>query len=147
MYAARLPGVDRDIAIRVVPEALANEPGFVRSFDADALRVAALRHQGVVPLHDWWREPGAAYVVMRRMRGGTLRDRLQRGPLRGGDTAALVARVGAALVTAADAGIAHGRVVAESILFDEDGNAYLADFPLGTGGARVPGDDAGTWRW
>jgi DNA-binding SARP family transcriptional activator/WD40 repeat protein len=141
VYAARLPGVDRDIAIRVVPEALANDPGFVRSFDADARRMAALRHPAVVSVYDWWREPGAAYVVMRRMRGGTLHDRVQRGALAGGEVAALVARVGAALVAAAEAGIAHGRVVAESVLFDETGNAYLADFPLGTGGARVPGED------
>jgi len=141
VYAARLPGVDRDIAVRVVPEALANDPGFVRSFDADARRVAALRDPAVVPLYDWWREPGAAYVVMRRMRGGTLRDRVQRGPVPGGEVAVLVARVGAALGAAAEAGLAHGRVVAESVLFDEVGDAYLADFPLGTGGARVPGDD------
>jgi WD40 repeat protein/DNA-binding SARP family transcriptional activator len=141
VYTARLPGVDRDIAIRVVPEDLANDPGFVRSFDADARRVAALRHPAVVPLYDWWREPGAAYVVMRRMRGGTLRDRVQVGPVAAREVAALVARVGAALVAAAEAGIAHGRVVAESILFDEGGHAYLADFPLGTGGARVPGED------
>jgi len=140
VYAARLPGVDRDIAVRVVPEALANDPGFVRSFDADAQRVAALRHPAVVSLYDWWREPGAAYVVMRRMRGGTLRDRLQRGPVPGGEVAALVARVGAALVAAAEAGIAHARVVAESVLFDEGGNAYLGDFPLGTCDTWVPGD-------
>ena len=141
VYAARLPEVERDIVVRVVPEALANAPGFVRTFDADAQRVAALRHPAVVSLYDWWREPGAAYVVMRRMRGGTLRDRLQRGPLPGGEVAALVARVGAALGAAAGAGIAHGRVVAESVLFDEAGAAYLADFPLGTGDARVPGED------
>jgi WD40 repeat protein/DNA-binding SARP family transcriptional activator len=141
VYAGRLPGVDRDIAVRVVPEALANDPGFVRSFDADARRVASVRHVAVVPLYDWWREPGAGYVVMRRMRGGTLRDRLQRGPVPGGEVAALLARVGAALMAAAESGLAHGRVVAESILFDEGGNAYLADFPLGTGDARVPGED------
>jgi WD40 repeat protein len=141
VYAARLPGVDRDIAIRVVPDVLANDPGFVRSFDADARRVAALRHPAVVPLYDWWREPGAAYVVMRRLRGGTLRDRVQRGPVPEAEVAELVARVGAALGAAAEAGLAHGRVVAESILFDEAGNAYLADLPLGTGDARVPGDD------
>jgi WD40 repeat protein/DNA-binding SARP family transcriptional activator len=141
MYAVRLPGVERDLAIRVVPEALANDPGFVRSFDADARRVAALRHPAVVPIYDWWREPGAAYVVMRRMRGGTLRDRLERGPVGAAELAALVTRVGAALVAAAGVGIAHGRVVAESIMFDEIGAAYLADFPLGTGGAWLPGED------
>jgi WD40 repeat protein/DNA-binding SARP family transcriptional activator len=141
VYAARLPGVDRDIAIRVVPEALANDPGFVRSFDADARRVAALRHPAVVPLYDWWREAGAAYVVMRRMRGGRLRDRLQRGSMPAGEVATLAGRVGAALVAAVEAGIAHGRVVAESVLFDEAGNAHLADFPLGTVRAGAVGDD------
>ena len=141
VYAAQQPGVDRDIAIRVVPEALANDPGFVRSFDADARRVAALRHWAVVPIHDWWREPGAAYVVMRRMRGGTLRDRLQRGPVAGAEVAELVARVGAALGAAAKAGVARGRVMPESILYDEDGTAYLADLPLGTGDSRVRRDD------
>jgi WD40 repeat protein/DNA-binding SARP family transcriptional activator len=141
VYAARLPALDREVAIRIVPEALANDPEFVRSFDADCRRLALLRHEALVPVHDWWREPGAAYVVMRRMRGGTLRDRLERGPLPGTEVAALVARVGAALVAAAEADIAHGRVVAESILFDEGGDAYLADFSLGTGRVRPPSED------
>jgi DNA-binding SARP family transcriptional activator len=70
VYAARLPGVERDIVIRFVPEEVADQPDFVRTFDADARRVASLHHRAVVPIHDWWREPGAGYVVMRRMRGG-----------------------------------------------------------------------------
>jgi WD40 repeat protein/energy-coupling factor transporter ATP-binding protein EcfA2 len=78
---------------------------------------------------------------MRRMRGGTLRDRMQRGPVPEAEVAELVARVGAALGAAAEAGLVHGRVVAESVLFDEAGDAHVADFPLGTGTARVPGDD------
>ena len=141
VHAARLPSVDRDIAIRIVPEALANDPGFVRSFDADARRLAALRHEAVVPLYDWWREPGAAYVVMRRLRGGTLRDRLQRGPLPAGDVAALVQRLGGALGAAAQAGIAHGHVVAESVMFDEAGHAYLGDFSVGSEDVIRPADD------
>ena len=141
VYAARLPGVDRDLVMRVVPESVADVPGFVRTFDADARRVAALGHPAVVPLYDWWREPGAAYVVMRRMRGGTLRDRVQRGPRPAGEVAALVARIGGALVSAAEAGVVHGRLVAENILFDAAGDGYLADLPLGTGDARGSGDD------
>ena len=55
---------------------VADDLGFIRAFEAVATRVASLRHPAVVPIHDWWREPGAAYVVMRRLPGGTLRDRL-----------------------------------------------------------------------
>src|SRR5262245_29076092 len=142
VYAARLPGVERDIAVRAIPEAVADDPGFVRSFDADARRLGAVRHPAVLPLYDWWREPGAAYVVMRRLRGGTLRDRLERGPLSDSEAADLADRAGGALAAAAAAGVAHGRVTADSILFDDAGSAYLADFPLGRRVAATPEDDA-----
>ena len=72
VYAASLPGVDRDLALRVVHESIADRPEFVRSFEAKAHRLAAIRHPAIVRLQDYWREPGAAYLVMRRMHGGTL---------------------------------------------------------------------------
>ena len=81
VFAARLPGVERDFAVRVFREEIADRPEFVRSFEANAHRVASLRHPAIVAVHDYWREPGAAYLVMRRMHGGTLADRLERGPL------------------------------------------------------------------
>ncbi len=81
VYAAHVPGVGRDLAIRVIREEIADGPEFVRSFEADAHQVASLRHPAIVPIHDYWREPGAAYLVMRRMHGGTLRDRLRTRPV------------------------------------------------------------------
>jgi WD40 repeat protein/DNA-binding SARP family transcriptional activator len=130
VHAARLPGVERDLAIRIFREEIADDPEFVRSFEAHAHQVASLRHPAVVPVHDYWREPGAAYLVMRRMHGGTLADRLARGPLSAGAAAALVLRVGGALVAAADVGLVHGRLAPESVFFDVAGDPYLADFSL-----------------
>jgi WD40 repeat protein/DNA-binding SARP family transcriptional activator len=141
VHAARLPGVDRDIAIRIVRRQIADDAEFVRSFEADARRLAALRHEAIVPIHDYWREPGAAYLVMRRMTGGTLRDRLDRGPLGATEVTALVARVGSALSAAAAVGITHGGLVPESVLLDDAGDAYLSDFALGTVGDRRFSDD------
>ncbi|MBY5163589.1 BTAD domain-containing putative transcriptional regulator [Salsipaludibacter albus] len=131
VHAARLPGVDRDLAIRIVPSELADRPDVVRSFDATMRRVAALHHEAVVPIHDHWREPGAAYVVMRRMEGGSLRDRLEHGPLSVAEAAALARRVGLALMAAHERGVVHGRLVPESVLLDGAGTPYLSDFPLG----------------
>ena len=131
VFAARLPGLEREFAIRVIREEIADCPEFVRSFEAGAHRVASLRHPAIVAIHDYWREPGAAYVVMRRMHGGTLTDRLRRGPLTNAALATLVGRIGGALVSAAERGIVHGRVVGDSVLFDTDGDAYLSDFALG----------------
>jgi WD40 repeat protein/DNA-binding SARP family transcriptional activator len=140
VHAGRLPGVDRDLAIRVVPAAIADQPDVVRSFDSMLRRSASLRDEAVVPIHDHWREPGAAYVVMRRLPGGTLRDRLDGGALPIDQVATLATRIGAALVAAADEGIVHGRVVPESILYDGSGDPYIADFPLGNR-TGTPDDD------
>ena len=138
VYAASLPGVDRDLALRVVHESIADRPEFVRSFEAKAHRLAAVRHPAIVRLQDYWREPGAAYLVMRRMHGGTLADRLARRPMSEAEVATLVDRIGGALVAAEEAGISHGRVSAANVLLDEVGEACLADFPLTP---PDPGDD------
>jgi WD40 repeat protein/DNA-binding SARP family transcriptional activator len=140
VLAARLPGVDRDFAVRVFRQEIADDPGFVRSFEAGAHRVASLRHPAIVAIHDYWREPGAAYLVMRRMHGGTLRDRVTRGPLTDAALATLVGRIGGALVAAAERGIVHGRVTSDSVLFDTAGEPYLADFELGPT-SRTGSDD------
>ncbi|HEY5888856.1 MAG TPA: BTAD domain-containing putative transcriptional regulator, partial [Acidimicrobiales bacterium] len=130
VFAARLPGVDRELAIRVLHQDLADDPGFVRTFEATAHRVASLRHPAIVALQDYWREPGAAYVVMRRLHGGTLSDRLARGALTATEVATLVTRVGGALVTAEAAGVVHGSVTADNVLYDESGQPCLADFAV-----------------
>ena len=131
VYAAHLPGVERDLAIRVIREEVADSPEFVRSFEATAHQVASLRHPAIVSIHDYWREPGAAYLVMRRMQGGTLRDRLQRGALPVDAVATLAIRLGGALAAAAESGIIHGRVVPESVFYDEADDCYLSDFAVG----------------
>ena len=104
--------------------------------------MAALRHPGIVSIYDYWREPGAAYLVMRRMQGGSLADRLERGPLTDAALAALVTRIGGALAAAAASGIVHGRLVPGSVLFDAAGDPYLADFALAPGDPTLTaGDD------
>ncbi len=137
VHAAHLPGVERDVVIRAMRHDLADLPGFVRTFDRTVQRVAALRHPAIVPVHDHWREPGAAYVVMRRMRGGSLADRLDHNHLSAAETASIVQRIGGALAVAHDAGVVHGRVNPRSVLFDESGEAFLSDFPSGATDAET----------
>ena len=129
--AAQVPGVDRELAVKTVRRDLADDPAFIRSFEATAHRIASLRHPGAVPIHDWWREPGAAYVVMRRLPGGTLGDRLQRSPLPRREVITLVERIGGALSEAAALGLVHGRVTVDNVLYDGSGQPVLTDFWLG----------------
>ena len=139
--AAWLGGSDRPLVIRTVRRELADDPEFIRVFEATAHRVSSLRHAAVLPIHDYWREPGAAYVVMPRLTGGTLRDRLARGPLPQHELVALVERVGGALVSASSVGLVHGRVSADNVLYDGAGEPVLADFWLGGGAQPSPEND------
>ena len=144
VHAARQPGLDRDLVVRIHRQEVADAPEFVRSFESRARRIASLRHPAIVPVHDYWREPGAAYVVMRRMHGGSLADRLERldrEPLSVDDVAGIVRRIGDALVAAARAGLVHGRVDPRSVLLDDVGAAWLSDFDLGAGPDRTHAAD------
>jgi WD40 repeat protein/DNA-binding SARP family transcriptional activator len=130
VHAAYLPGVDRDVVLRSLRPEVADDPELVREFDPLLRRVAALDHPGILPVHDHWREPGQAQIVVRRLHGGSLADRLERGPLPAADVVAFVRRVGGALAAAEEAGVRHGAVTARNVLFDSAGAPYLTDFTV-----------------
>ncbi|HNC08366.1 MAG TPA: helix-turn-helix domain-containing protein, partial [Anaerolineales bacterium] len=72
VYRAVQPLVEREVAIKIIMPMYANHPDFIRRFEAEAQLVARLEHPHIVPLYDYWREPGVAYLVMRLLRGGSL---------------------------------------------------------------------------
>jgi DNA-binding SARP family transcriptional activator/tRNA A-37 threonylcarbamoyl transferase component Bud32 len=141
VYRATQPNVGREVAIRVVHEHRANDPAFIRRFDAEAQAVAMLEHQNVAAVYDYWREPGRAYVVTRFLRGGSLRDLLDHPEsLQAERASRILEQVGSALAAAHRRGVGHGDVRASNVLFDEEGNAYLADFSIGRGSAGTVDD-------
>jgi WD40 repeat protein/DNA-binding SARP family transcriptional activator len=133
------PQMGREVAIKAIHPRLANDPEFIRRFEAEAQQIARLEHPQVVPLYDYWREPGGAYLVMRYLRGGSLRDALTHGPLDPETALGVLADVGAALGAAHDHGVVHRALKPENILLDEAGNAYLSDFGLATDLPAVDG--------
>ena len=123
----------------------ANSPEFIRRFESEAQVVARLEHPHIVPLYDYWREPDRAYIVMRYMRGGSLRDLMEREGILGTDvTSRVLEQVGSALTFAHRNGVIHRDVKADNILLDEDGNAYLSDFGIAKelGGEALDGEGA-----
>ncbi len=136
LYTAYQAAVGREVVIKVIRPELADDPTFIRRFEDEAQLVARLEHPHIVPLYDYWREPGAAYLVMRYMRGGTLTDVIADGPLSSDRLAKLIDQIGAALETAHRGGVTHGHIGPNNILVDDSGNAYLADFEI-TSSARV----------
>ncbi|HET7928008.1 MAG TPA: BTAD domain-containing putative transcriptional regulator, partial [Actinomycetota bacterium] len=143
VFRAIQPQVEREVAIKAIHAELANQADFVRRFEREAQLVARLEHPHIVPLYDYWREPDAAYLIMRFLRGGNLEDLLRDGPLELERAAQILDQVGAGLAAAHHQGVVHRDVKPGNVLLDEAGNAYLSDFgiALETG---APEQTAGT---
>ena len=75
VFAATQPGTNRQVAIKVIRPDLADTAAFVSRFEAEAQLVARMEHPHMVPLYDYWREPGGAYLVFRLLKRGTRRPR------------------------------------------------------------------------
>ena len=132
VYRAKQPRIEREVAIKVILPKHANQPEFIRRFEAEAQLVARLEHPHIVPLHDYWREPNAAYLVMRLLRGGNVQRLLKNGPLQPEVTLRILEQIGSALGAAHRAGVIHRDLKPANVLLDDDHNAYLADFGIAT---------------
>ncbi len=130
VYRAYQPALGREVAIKVIRKEFANDPNFIRRFEAEAQLIARLEHPHIVPLYDFWREPDVAYLVMRFVPGGSLAEVLDDHALTVEQTAQLLDQVGRALEAAHAAGVVHRDIKPDNILLDELGNAYLSDFGI-----------------
>jgi WD40 repeat protein/serine/threonine protein kinase len=131
VYRAIQKAVAREVAIKVILPHYANSPEFIRRFESEAQVIARLEHPHIVPLIDFWREPDSAFLVMRYLRGGSLRDRIdEHGALRPESVSKILEQVAGALTFAHRNGVIHRDIKADNILLDEDGNAYLGDFGI-----------------
>jgi WD40 repeat protein/serine/threonine protein kinase len=131
VYQAYQQVVERDVAIKVILPEFADQPDFIRHFESEAQIVAHLEHPHIVPLYDFWREPGGAFLVMRWLRGGSLRDKLLRSNLPDLSVLArILDQISDALAVAHQKNIIHQDIKPENILLDEYENAYLSDFGI-----------------
>lgn len=130
VYRAFQSTVGREVAIKIILPGFTSSPDFIRRFETEAQLVARLEHLHIAPLYDYWREPSGAYLVMRYLRGGNLRDAMRQAPYDLEATALLLDQLSSALTHAHANKVIHRDIKPENILMDEDGNAYLADFGI-----------------
>jgi WD40 repeat protein/serine/threonine protein kinase len=130
VYRAFQSAVGREVAVKVILPELANNPEFIRRFEIEAQTIARLEHMHIAPLHDYWRDPDGAYLVMRYFRGGSLAAALRNGPYDLQAAALLLDQVASALTVAHRNNVIHRDLKPGNILLDEDGNAYLSDFGI-----------------
>lgn len=131
VYRAYQPGVNRMVAIKILPHELLKDASFLERFKQEARIIAQLEHFHIVPLYDVGEWEGIPYMVMRYMPGGSLADMLPRAvrvpPV---EMLSVVQQVASGLDYAHRHDVIHRDLKPSNILFDEQGNAYLSDFGL-----------------
>ncbi|HUN09155.1 MAG TPA: serine/threonine-protein kinase [Aggregatilineales bacterium] len=131
VYRALQSGINREVAIKMILPDYAAHESFRQRFDQEARLVATLEHPYVVPLYDYWQDDNGAFLVMRYLRGGSMRARLRQGnPLSLEEVNHLLGQAGDALATAHLAGVVHRDFKPDNLLLDERGNVYLSDFGI-----------------
>ena len=130
VYRAYQREIGRTVAVKIILPQYANHPDFIRRFETEAQLIARLEHPHIIPLYDYWREPGGAYLVMRLVQGGNLATALRARPWPIDTSIRLLEQLAAALMHAHRHHVVHRDLKPTNILLDEEGNAYLADFGI-----------------
>jgi len=81
VYRARDRKLDRDVAIKVLPQSVATDPDALSRFEREAKAVAALSHPNILSIFDFGNQDGVSYAVMELLEGETLRGKLEAGPI------------------------------------------------------------------
>ncbi len=130
VYRGFDPRFEREVAIKILPLEMVDDPQFRTRFEREARAIAALEHPCIVPVYDFAEDNGQPFIVMRLMKGGSLAERLKQGALSPVEAARILERMGQALDAAHQRGIIHRDLKPGNILFDEYDNAYLSDFGI-----------------
>ena len=140
VWAAHDLELDRRVAVKLLGVATDRD-----RFAREAQTVAALSHPNICRLFDYGDADGRPFIVFEHLPGGTLEDRLGPGePFPDAETERVAAELAAALAHAHARGVLHRDVKPSNVLFDEEGNAKLADFGIARLGDASTLTEAGT---
>src|SRR5512137_1046501 len=130
VYHAYDPRFERDVALKVLPREMLHDQQFRTRFEREAKTIAMLEHPAIVPVYDFGEEQGQPYFVMRYMTGGSLSDRMKKGPMTVQDAALLMTHIAPALDEAHAKGIIHRDLKPGNILYDQFNEPYVSDFGI-----------------
>ena len=130
VYHAYDPRFEREVALKVLPHEMLHDIQFRTRFEREAKTIAMLEHPAIVPVYDFGEEEGQPYFVMRYMTGGSLSDRIKKGPMRVQEAAQLIAHIAPGLDEAHARHIIHRDLKPGNILFDQFDQPYISDFGI-----------------
>jgi eukaryotic-like serine/threonine-protein kinase len=130
VYRARDTRLGRDVAIKVLPASVSDNPDRLRRFEREARSASALNHPNIVVIHDIGESASGSYIAMELVEGQTLRDVLGHGALPVKRLLAISAQVADGLSRAHADGIVHRDLKPENIMVRSDGFVKVLDFGL-----------------
>ncbi len=130
VYRARDTRLNRDVAIKVLPEALANDADRLGRFEQEARTIAALNHPNILGIHDIGADDGAPFLVSEFLEGQTLREKLESGPLPVRRAIEYGLGIAQGLAAAHEKGIVHRDLKPENVFVTRDGRVKVLDFGL-----------------
>jgi len=130
VWKARDTRLNREVAIKVLPDKVASDPEALARFEREAKAVAALSHPNVLGLFDLGKDGDTAYAVTELLVGQTLRQRLDEGPLPQRKALEYALQVAHGLAAAHEKGIVHRDLKPENLFLTSDGRVKILDFGL-----------------
>ncbi|MEW6233080.1 MAG: protein kinase [Chloroflexota bacterium] len=131
VYKAYQPSLHRSVALKVLPDNFARDHDFVARFQREAIIAASLEHPNIVTIHEVGEEGGVPFIVMKLLRGRTLKQVIQEegrlNPLR---VAKILDQIASALDYAHSQGVVHRDIKPSNIVLDDRGHLTLTDFGI-----------------
>ncbi len=143
VYRARDSTLQRDVAVKVLPEDLADDPERLARLKREAQLLATLNHPNIATIHALEEHEGKSFLVLELVKGESLERLLARGPLPTEKALALCRQIAAALEAAHNEGIVHRDLKPANVLVTPDGRAKVLDFGIATN-VKVGGDTTET---
>src|SRR6516165_3583243 len=130
VYRARVRKLDRDVAIKILPEALAADPDRIARFEREAKTLAALNHPNIAHIYGVEESDGIRALVMELVDGPTLADRIAQGPIPLDEALPIAKQIAEALEAAHEQGIIHRDLKPANVKVRLDGTVKVLDFGL-----------------
>ncbi len=130
VYCARDPRLDRDVAIKVLPDHLTEDASALTRFEREVKLLAALSHPNILTIFDVGRDNGVSFAVMELLPGETLRARISRRPPRWTDAVQMGIEIAEGLSAAHSKGVLHRDLKPENIFLTRDEHIKILDFGL-----------------
>ena len=136
VYRARDARLDRDVALKLLPPDLVNDPARLRRFELEARAIAGLNHPAIVAIYEFGQFGSQPFISMELVDGMTLREMLEAGAMPPRRALQVAAPIADGLAKAHEAGIVHRDLKPENLMVSHDGFGKILDFGL----ARLTAD-------